>query len=273
MATPRTRIGETERAAAQLALREHLNAGRLQVNEYVDRSARAANAVTATEVAALFADLSAPHPTPPGSPVGGSRRNLLIVGAVITLAVVTLLAFVIGRSGQKVPAPSPAVVAGPTTSAAPAIDSVNQSTSITLGESAGEGSAAPLPGSTTVRRTTGAVAITLRPSYSLNLDDDTSPNWSVSAGCCGPNDIGLNSDASQVYISDDYAVETGSPGYATCAHETAYTDGAVERGSLKPGENLCVRTSEHRYALVTIVSASDQAIQFRAVVWDPPFSS
>lgn len=272
MATPPTRIGETERAAAQLALQEHLNAGRLQVNEYADRSARAANAVTATEVAALFADLPAQHPKLPGSPVGGSGRNLVIVGAVVTLAVVTLVAFVIGRSGQNGPAISPAVAAGPTTSAAPTIDAVNQTTAITPGESA-DGSAAPLPDSTTVRRTTGAVAITLRPSYSLDLDDNTSPNWSVGAGCCGPNDIGLNSDASQVYISDDYAVETGFPGYATCAQETGYTNGALERGSLKSGENLCVRTSEHRYALVTIVSASDQAVQFRAVVWDPPFSS
>src|SRR5690242_9534855 len=48
------------------ALDEHLAAGRLEVEEYGDRSARAANATTAPELAALFDDLPAPHPSLPG---------------------------------------------------------------------------------------------------------------------------------------------------------------------------------------------------------------
>lgn len=60
------RIGTAERTAAMQALDVHLEAGRLGVEEYADRSALAANAVVASDLAALFADLPAPHPPLPG---------------------------------------------------------------------------------------------------------------------------------------------------------------------------------------------------------------
>jgi hypothetical protein len=60
------RIGTAERTAAMKALDEHLAAGRLGIEEYGERSALAANATTAPELAALFDDLPAPHPTLPG---------------------------------------------------------------------------------------------------------------------------------------------------------------------------------------------------------------
>jgi hypothetical protein len=63
---PPVRIGTAERTAAMRALDEHLEAGRLDVEEYGDRSARASTAVTAPELAALFDDLPAPHPPLPG---------------------------------------------------------------------------------------------------------------------------------------------------------------------------------------------------------------
>jgi hypothetical protein len=62
------RIGHAERTAAQQALDEHLAEGRLSVDEYADRSAVAANAVVAPELAALFTDLPQPHPDLPGAP-------------------------------------------------------------------------------------------------------------------------------------------------------------------------------------------------------------
>jgi Domain of unknown function (DUF1707) len=258
--TPSTRIGEAERAAAQNALQQHLNAGRLPITEYADRSAHAANAVTASEIEALFADLPAPHPKLPGSP-GGTGRYLAIIGGVVALALVATLAFVIGRGGQNPTPPGPvqtavptsAQVALPTTSTAPSTGTPGVTPT-------------PLPDGTTVRRTTGADVITLRPSYGVDLDDDTSPNWNVGIGCCG-RDVGLRSDASELYIDNDYAVETGTPDYATCSRETAYTRGPIERGSLQPGETICVRTNGRHYALITIVSASAQAVQFRTTVW------
>jgi hypothetical protein len=73
---PPLRIGTAERTAAMKALDEHLAAGRLQVEEYGERSALAASATTAPELAALFDDLPAPHPPlpgirPPEAPWGG----------------------------------------------------------------------------------------------------------------------------------------------------------------------------------------------------------
>ena len=63
----RLRIGNVERNAAMKALDAHLEAGRLGVEEYGDRSARAAGATTADELEELFTDLPEPHPPRPGS--------------------------------------------------------------------------------------------------------------------------------------------------------------------------------------------------------------
>ncbi|MCW0214613.1 MAG: DUF1707 domain-containing protein [Pseudonocardia sp.] len=62
---PPLRIGTAERESAANALNAHLEAGRLGVEEYADRSAVAANATVASEIAALFTDLPAPHPDLP----------------------------------------------------------------------------------------------------------------------------------------------------------------------------------------------------------------
>jgi hypothetical protein len=256
--TPSTRIGEAERAEAQRALQHHLNAGRLQLADFVERFACASGAVTAAEIAALFADLPAPHPKLPKPPLERTRRNLVIVGAVVVLALVGLLGFAIGR-GQTAPAPSSGAVAIPTPSVSPAPWSAGESPD-------------GLPDSVTVRRSTGPGLITLRPSYGVDLDDVTRATWNVGTRCCG-RDVGFGLDASQLSIDNGHAVVTGPPEFATCFHETAYTNSAIERGSLQPGETLCVRTSGHRFALVTIVNASEQAVEFGATVWDPPVPS
>ena len=99
------RIGEAERAEAQRALQDHLGAGRLQVAEFVERFAAAADATTAAEIAALFADLPPPHPKLPGSPLGRTLWNLVIVGAVAVLALAGLLGYVIGRGKEPLRRP------------------------------------------------------------------------------------------------------------------------------------------------------------------------
>jgi uncharacterized protein DUF1707 len=63
----RLRIGNAERNAAMKALDAHLEAGRLGVEEYGDRSAVAAGATTASELEALFTDLPEPHPALPNT--------------------------------------------------------------------------------------------------------------------------------------------------------------------------------------------------------------
>jgi hypothetical protein len=56
------RIGTTDREAALTALQQHFTEGRLELDEFDDRSRRAAQAHTRAELADLFTDLPAPHP-------------------------------------------------------------------------------------------------------------------------------------------------------------------------------------------------------------------
>jgi hypothetical protein len=258
-----TRIGDAERAEAQRALQQHLNAGRLHVDEFVQRFAGAADATTAAELAALFADLPAPHPKLPGSPHRRVRRSLVVTGAVAVLAVVGLLGFVIGRA-QTASAPSPGAAAAPTPTAS--------IISPTEPAASPERSPDALPDSVTVRRSTGPGLITLRPSEGVDLDEITSPTWNVGTGCCG-HDVGFAADSSRVSIDSGHAVVTGPLEFATCLRETAYTNAAIELRSLRPGDTICVRTDGHRFALVTIVTAGAQAVEFGATVWDPPVPS
>jgi hypothetical protein len=61
------RIGRQERDDALQALDVHLEAGRLEADEYGERAAKVSLARTSADLAPLFADLPAPHPpTVPG---------------------------------------------------------------------------------------------------------------------------------------------------------------------------------------------------------------
>src|ERR1700712_3092440 len=64
------RIGDTERNAAVNALGEHMTTGRLDLDEFGTRSAKASSARTVGELRQLFADLPAPHPPLPGGSAG-----------------------------------------------------------------------------------------------------------------------------------------------------------------------------------------------------------
>jgi len=267
-----TRIGNAERDAAQRALHEHLSAGRLQVNEYAERTARAAEATVASEIAALFTDLPAPRPTLPGAT---NRRNLIIAGAAVLVLAGLALVVGVGVGGGTPPTPPPPA---PTTRAAPAVPTtttaLRPTTSAAPTTSPGGAIAAPVPAGVEVRRTTGTEVITLRPSYGVDLDNNTSPNWAVAAtGAGSGRDVAPSSNGDTFYFTGDFAVVTGAPEYATCARETGYMRGGIELGSLQPDDNICLRTDQNRYALVTIVTAAEQAIQFRAVVWDPVIAS
>lgn len=264
------RIGTAEREEAQRALQEHLNAGRLQVNEYADRSARASGATTASEIAAVFEDLPAPRPKLPGGSRGGVLGKSVVAGvAVLVLAGLALVVGLGGRGGATSPP-----VAAPATAVPPPPPVATTTPAARATLSATTSPNAALPDGVQVRRATGSDAITLRPSYGVDLDNNTSDNWAVAnSGTYYGRDVGSVADGGQLGFIGDYAVVTGTPEYATCARETGYTRGGIERGSLQPGETICVRTDQDRYALVTIVSADEQAIRFTAVVWDPVIPS
>jgi len=92
------RVGTAEREQAAAALGEHFAAGRLEVDEYDERVARAYAAKTAAELAGLFTDLPRPAPaSPPAPPVAppvrwGARGLLPIVPIVALVAAVALVA-------------------------------------------------------------------------------------------------------------------------------------------------------------------------------------
>jgi hypothetical protein len=58
------RIGDADREAAVAALGDHLSAGRLTIDEYGERTAKATSARTYAQLLDLFTDLPSPHPAP-----------------------------------------------------------------------------------------------------------------------------------------------------------------------------------------------------------------
>ncbi|WP_284748044.1 DUF1707 SHOCT-like domain-containing protein [Amycolatopsis sp. RTGN1] len=60
--SPQLRISDQNRESALSALGEHMSAGRIDIDEYGERSARITAAKTRGELVELFADLPAPHP-------------------------------------------------------------------------------------------------------------------------------------------------------------------------------------------------------------------
>lgn len=59
---PEYRLSDAEREEAIEALGEHLSSGRLDIDEYGDRTARVTAAKTRAELAPIFDDLPEPHP-------------------------------------------------------------------------------------------------------------------------------------------------------------------------------------------------------------------
>jgi hypothetical protein len=62
---PELRIGDAERESAVVALGEHYAAGRLNKDEFDERTAAALTALTQSALAPLFVDLPAPHAAGP----------------------------------------------------------------------------------------------------------------------------------------------------------------------------------------------------------------
>jgi hypothetical protein len=60
--SPNLRISDLDREAALQALGEHMSVGRIDLDEYGDRSARVTAVKTRGELAAIFEDLPQPHP-------------------------------------------------------------------------------------------------------------------------------------------------------------------------------------------------------------------
>lgn len=101
--TPRLRVGHDERTAAMKALDAHLEAGRLDMTEYSDRSAVAGAAVYRDELDALFRDLPEPHLAPAGQVVPAAphlpARAVWPVALIPIVLGVGMVALVIAGNG------------------------------------------------------------------------------------------------------------------------------------------------------------------------------
>ncbi len=103
------RVSDSEREEALAKLGEHMSAGRLDIDEFGERSARVATAKTRGELLGLFGDLPEPKPVfgqpgPAGAAVAPRERTFaekigpvaVPVAAIVivaTLVIVTKLAF------------------------------------------------------------------------------------------------------------------------------------------------------------------------------------
>lgn len=74
---PELRLSDSERQEALDALGEHLGNGRLDLDEFSDRSARVAAARTRGELVEFFTDLPDPHPSVLKSTAPARIRNAL----------------------------------------------------------------------------------------------------------------------------------------------------------------------------------------------------
>ncbi|QUQ70883.1 hypothetical protein JJ691_86660 [Kutzneria sp. CA-103260] len=79
------RIGDTEREQALAALGEHMSAGRLNIDEYGERSAKVTAARTHSELMELFTDLPAPKPgaAPKPQPAAAPQPPATVPGAPV----------------------------------------------------------------------------------------------------------------------------------------------------------------------------------------------
>ncbi|MDN5920664.1 MAG: hypothetical protein L0I76_37115, partial [Pseudonocardia sp.] len=119
------------------------------------------------------------------------------------------------------------------------------------------------------------IPLTISLEYSVDLDS-AQPNWKIQSGNTGPGvdvmyyetrqgkDDGLIQGA-----GGDVARVQGSRSYRTCEAATGYT-GEVKAA---PWASYCVRTSERRFAYLTVRSEGAGQGVFDVVVWDPPFAS
>jgi hypothetical protein len=79
------RIGDTEREQALAALGEHMSAGRLNIDEYGERSAKVTAARTRSELVDVFTDLPSPRPgdMPPPQPAAASQAPAAVSEAAV----------------------------------------------------------------------------------------------------------------------------------------------------------------------------------------------
>lgn len=75
---PEYRLSDAEREEAIEALGEHLSSGRLDIDEYGDRTAQVTAARTRRELAPIFDDLPDPHPSALVTPLPAVSQGMTL---------------------------------------------------------------------------------------------------------------------------------------------------------------------------------------------------
>ncbi|WP_410577781.1 DUF1707 domain-containing protein [Amycolatopsis sp. lyj-108] len=103
--SPRLRISDQDRESALTALGEHMSVGRIDIDEYGERSAQVTAAKTRGELSGIFADLPEPHPffdapkaavSEPGKPAWADIPPMQrIMGALLPILFIASIALII----------------------------------------------------------------------------------------------------------------------------------------------------------------------------------
>ncbi|MEV7553021.1 DUF1707 domain-containing protein [Amycolatopsis sp. NPDC089917] len=110
--SPQLRISDQDRESALTALGEHMSVGRIDIDEFGERSARITAAKTRGELSEVFIDLPEPHPVfdvpkkvvsepeKPASPFAGSSPAQRVMGALLPLLFIATIVFIIGTGAS-----------------------------------------------------------------------------------------------------------------------------------------------------------------------------
>jgi hypothetical protein len=126
----------------------------------------------------------------------------------------------------------------------------------------------PEPTSTVaVRRSTGKNPITLTDQYAADLDSKDG-GWAV-ANAAANSDWDIEFEWGGLGAAEDLAMVKGPVKYETCQNATGYRV-TLDEKYVESGTRLCVRTSEDRFAFVTIkdVDSDPAQIALDVTVWE-----
>jgi hypothetical protein len=134
----------------------------------------------------------------------------------------------------------------------------------------------PTPTVTVRRSTKDKPPLTLTSDYDADLDS-LEPAWGVNRDREDGYDIEFYSSGAGQLITNDFvgvdlAEVSGPPSFETCQTATNYKT-ELTANEAKKGVEVCVRTSEKRFAFVQIkkILGDREGIQMDVTVWDPPF--
>ncbi|MEU3625451.1 hypothetical protein BS329_22410 [Amycolatopsis coloradensis] len=102
--SPQLRISDRDRESALTALGEHLSVGRIDIDEFGERSAQVTAAKTRGELSEIFLDLPEPHPgfdapvpvaTEPEKPWAGISPMQRVMGALLPILFIASIALIV----------------------------------------------------------------------------------------------------------------------------------------------------------------------------------